>query len=393
MLPLDQLRKSVTQGEMLEWCLDKLQQLGIETTGWQNGRIQKSLMRLTALLGSDLTEAIRKLADGGYNDYATGDLLTAFSISRFQNYRLPAVKAKGPCTLQSTSTQPYTIQIGQLVATTPDGTKYKNTQGSTIPAGSPTAPSFTVVEFEAVLAGLEGSDPSRTINKLVTSLAGVSISNKDTAWPSVAGRDEEPDEILRTRNRTKWATMTVEMVRDSYVNIALANGAAKVHVQDTNPRGPGTLDVYVASETGPLGSIDMTAIQAAYAKRAWYTDATWVPDWTGNTTRVAVKPAVSNPLAIHATVYHDSNVIESIMQERGLKALREFVRVTPIGGYDYRPGPYNAIQREDIIDVLKDVEGVRTVILHSPVESYVVQAYDVVTLVEPLAITYIPVVT
>lgn len=373
MLPLEHLRSPITRSQQLDWIVDKLQQLGFETTGWQVGRIQKTLITLFALAGSDLSEVVKAIADMGFSKYAKGDALTMLSKSRYDNDRFLAEYTSGPMTLTSTASIPYVIQEGQLLATTAEGVQFRNTTGGVLSSGSPEAPTTLVLEWKAVLAGLEGVVPPNTVNRLVTSLSGVTISNPGSPWYTVAGKDEEPDEILHLRNATKWATMTVETTRDGYINIALNNGARKVAVADTNPRGPGTIDVYVAAETGLVGASDIAALQWEFSKRAFQTTATWPPN---PDSRVWVKHPDVRPLDIQATLYYDPNVTELIIRERALKALREYLRLSPIGGWDYRPGPYNIVQREDLIDVLKSVEGMRTVKMQVPAESYFVSAFD-----------------
>jgi phage-related baseplate assembly protein len=174
------------------------------------------------------------------------------------------------------------------------------------------------------------------------------------------------DAVLQQLNSTKWASMTVELVRESYINIALAGGAQKVAVRDNNPRGPGTIDVYSAGETALLGSAVMAAIQLAFSKRAFQTDSAWVTPWVNTTSRVANRHPNVTPLDVVATLYHDANVPGATMLQRARDALSDYLRRTPIGGWDYSPGPSNVLERDDISAVLKGVEGMRTIVLTTP---------------------------
>lgn len=364
MLSLASLRKPLTRAEAATRITDLLTALGFETTGWQEGRIERTLITLLAIVWSDSTEVTKATAELSSNVYASGDALNEFSKSRFENERALAVRTRGPMTLRSTASIPYTIEVGALIASTDAGVQFRNVTGGILPAGSTVAPSTLVLTWDALLAGSSGNAMLNTVRRLITPLAGVTVANdQGTPWYTTAGADEESDEVLRQRNSTKWATLTVELVAESYVNIALSNGAKKVLVNATNPRGPGTIDVYCAGETAVLGNVDMAAIQLAFSERAFQTDSAWVDPWpVGNLSRVANRFPSTVAMNIAATLYHDPGEDSADIAARARAALTDFLRLTPIGGWDYSPGPANVVTREDVVDVLKDVDGVRTVV-------------------------------
>lgn len=368
MLSLEKLRKPLTRTQAMTRITEWLTALGFETTGWQEGRIQKTFFTILSLVWSDASEVVKALAEFGFNSFASGDAMNEFSKSRFDNEKDEAVKTRGPMTLRSTASVPYTIEVGQLIASTDAGVQFRNVTGGVLSAGSVATPSTLVLTWDALVAGNAGNVPLNGVTRLVTALAGVTIANdQGTPWYTIAGADEESDASIEVRNSTKWSTLTVELVAESYENIARTNGARKVLIDATNPRGPGTIDVYSAAENGLLGAPAMATIQAAFAARAFQTDTAWVTPWpTGNTSRVANRHPSTLALNVTATLYHSSNVAGSVIVQRARDKLAEFLRVTPIGGWDYSPGPNHVITREDLVDVLKDVEGMRTVTLVTP---------------------------
>lgn len=363
MLSLEKLRKPLTRAESMTRIVELLTSLGFDTTGWQDGRIQKTLLVIFAIMHSDLTEVVKALAEFGSNRYATGPALDEYSRSRFANERVQAVRTRGPIKLTSTASIPYTIEPGQLIAATDAGVMFRNVTGGTLSAGSVNAPATLTLTWDALIAGAQGNVPLNAVRRLTTPLAGVSVAN-DTGspWYTTAGAHEESDALLKQRNTTKWADLTVELVAESYVSIALSNGAKKVIVDDTNPRGPGTVDVYSAGETAPLGNAEMAAIQLAFSRRAFQTDAAWTHPWPNSTSRVANRHPSPQGLTLTATLYHDPNVPGATIQQRARAALLEFVRVTPIGGWTYGGSLEHVVTREDVVDRLKDVEGMRTVV-------------------------------
>jgi uncharacterized phage protein gp47/JayE len=383
MLTIAQLRQPQTRAESVSTLVEIIQELGFETTGWQDGRIQKTLVMGFGWLASEFTNVVRDMVEFGFNDYATGEALTLFSKSRYQNNRARAIKTAGPARLRSTAQSPYTIDVGQLIASTDDGTEFRNTTGGTLSAGSSIAPSYLTLQWEARLAGSAGNVGGSAINRLITSLAGVTVANDvGTPWYTTAGADEQSDPALRQQNATKWASLSVEAVRDSliYLTLALGIGAEKVFIDDQNPRGPGTVDVYASGATAVLGDSQMQTLQTALAARLFQTATTWLSDWTGSTTRAAARKPATQTLTPTGYAYHDPNVTSAEMKQRIIKALNLFLAQTPLGGWDFSPGPKNVITYADLEATLKGVEGMRTLVLATPSSDVVVGANTLVVL-------------
>jgi uncharacterized phage protein gp47/JayE len=354
-LSIAQMRSPFTRGEALEWLLEVLQSAGFDTTGWQNGRIQKSLMLMFATAYSDHSEVVRDLVEFGFNDYATGDPLNLFSQSRYDNTKVAAVRTKGIITLTSKATIPYTIQPGQLLAATSYGTEFRNLNGGTLAAGG-TLP----LTFEARVAGSGGNVPAADITRLLTSLAGVTVSATGSPWYSVTGADEESDSKIQQRNTTKWSRQNrLQLIRDAAINLALENGAGKVTVDDNNPRGPFTANVYCAAEDGALGPTELAAIQLAFSKVTWHSSPTWpaAPD-----SEIAVLVPVEYPLDITVQIFHDATRSSADVLTDARQALHDLLRRTPIGGVSYPPNFTNVLPAGDLSQALEDVQGVQTAI-------------------------------
>jgi uncharacterized phage protein gp47/JayE len=370
MLSLDNLRQPISRAEALERVLELMQSLGFDTTGWQEGRIQRTLITLFATIMADMSEVNRVIADAGFNEFATGKMLELFSNSRYQNQKFAARATSGLIPLTSTATTAYPIADGELIAATDNGVEFRSVGAYTIAANA-----TTNVRFTARVKGADGNVGTNTIVNLLTPLAGVTIINPGDPWYDVSGVDLESDASLRLRNSTQWSRLSVELIAGAYENIARDNGAAKVKVNDENPRGAGTVDVYVAGEYAKLSNAEVTVIQEAFAARAFQTDSDWPPAFSS---RVIVKQPLTQAPTISGTLYHDPGVASSVILERAYQALRDFLAVTPLGGWDYSPGPANVIMYSDLIDVLKDVEGVYTVNLSNPVGNISVGALTLV---------------
>jgi uncharacterized phage protein gp47/JayE len=264
--------------------------------------------------------------------------------------------------LTSTSQVPYDIQVGQLIASDDQKREYRNTTGGTLSAGG-----TLELQWEATIAGADHNTGDGTVTRLLTPLAGVTVANSvGTPWYTTTGADQETDAGLKERNRTKWATQSLEMVADGYRNYALSvAGIVKISIDDNNPRGENTIDVYVAAAAELAGEAEKQALQEIFAKRVFGASSTYEEPPTAGTT-VAVLDVNTDELTLTGTVYHDPNVSEANVTAAVEEALGDFLDATPIGGYDFAPGPSNVITPGDILQVLEGVDGVRTVTLTAP---------------------------
>lgn len=391
MLSVSQLTTPPTRSEVTQWLIDTLQDFGFQTTGWQEGRIQHTILNAIATVAVAFAQLGTALVKVSFNSTASGSGLTIYSKSRFDNDRDAALKTKGPFTLTNSATVPYSISIGQLVFTDNSGVEFQNTQAITLSASS-----TATIDVEAVLAGADGNIANSSTITLVTPLAGVTVTNPSPGtdangdplpWYSIqTGTDEESDTALQTKNATKWGLLAVEKTATAYENLALNQTAVKkVTVVHNNPRGPGTVDVYVAADAAILGTTDMEAVQAAFADSTFGTDSNWPPAITDATldpngaTVVYCRQPSTLELNITGVVYYDPNYTETEVQDNLKTALDDFVKLTPIGGRNYSPGPSNVVTLGDLLQVIETTVGVRTATLTAPTGNVSVGSTTLVT--------------
>lgn len=392
MLSVSQLQTPPTRAEITQWLIDTLQDYGFQTTGWQPGRIQWTILNAVATVAALFAQVAANLTKASFNSTSTGAGLTLFSASRFDNTRDDAIKTAGPFTFANTATVPYSVQVGALVVTDSAGVQFVNTAAGTIPASS----TGTTIAMEAVLAGAAGNIANGATLTLVTPLAGVSATNPSPGtdgdgnplpwYSTTTGADLESDSELQQRNATKWGLLAVEKTSTALENLALKqNGVSKVTVRGDNPRGPGTVDIYLAGDSAILGTSDMEAAQAAFADYTFQTDANWPPAITDGftfpltATQVYCRQPATQELNITGAVYYDPNYTEAEVKANLQTVLDDFVALTPIGGRDYRPGPSNVITLGDILQAMETTIGVRTVTLTAPTGNVAVGVNTLIT--------------
>jgi uncharacterized phage protein gp47/JayE len=367
-LSLEQLREPVTDNQETARLLDVLQSLGFNTSGWQPGSVQRTIVQMVGSASARWSEAVDTISRFGFNDSATGDALTAFSNSHYDNQRVAAIATEGDYTLTGGLVgPPYTIGVGDLIVSDASGRQYQNTTAGTVPAGG-----SVVVTIRALEGGTGGNVANGTITTLNTALAGVTGSNDPIApastWITTLGVDEEDDETLRARNTSKWATLNpIGSPADLYINLALTidSDLRKVKVDDTNPRGSGTLDVYLARETATAQPSDVATVQAEFDAKVCIT---------------------SDPLAVAATevaqnvaflAYIETAKNNAATQAAVEQAVTDFLNGLPIGGTDI--GGAGFVLLSELITEISSIDGVVNVVMTTPTADVPVNPFDVVT--------------
>lgn len=384
----------VTRAQAKQSLLELLRGLGFTATSWQEGSVPLALVEIGAEVwaqGSKIGVFIKNLA---LNETSEGESLTRFSASHYANVRFGAVAAQREITLTCTATEgPYIINVGDVVVAHADGMTYRNVPGLavTYPVTLLSGGSLTLL-FEAEIAGEAGTVAAGTVTTMVTTLSGVTITVDLQERPGI---DEESDARLRLRNSSKWASIgEFELIRDRVENIALNSAPAiqTVGIDDNNPRGAGTFDVYIAGSALTAGSTEVTLAQAAFNLRVMGPD----------TCRVYAAPEV--PLNLVATIYYSASFalddVQASVEGIGPAidgSLLNFIKTIPLGGFEYTPSLANIVRRDDIVAAIKNAPvagqygAIRTVVITSPAgEEMPITSFGKVTLGTP-TLTYVAV--
>lgn len=356
MFSLEQLRDPPTEDEALEELKGLLSDAGLITTDWVPGSVELTLLRLSAFLYSNLGERASTLSKVFFNDDSEGDALTALSDSHFDNQRVGAVRTQGQMLLSlSVGNGPYNFAIGEVSVVADDQFEYTNTT-----AGTLSGPSYTLtLSFEA-------SDFGSAYNiandaELRTTFNGVTVFNPAQAgsdtWISRLGADEESDEVLRIRNSTKWSTLaTGEMVNERVRYLALSASADvhDVYVDDQNPRGAGTVDVYCAGDlfTAPGGSVAEVQHKLTGS-------------FFGGSSRILALAAPELEFNRTVTVYYKPSAVLDEVTTAVEEALDTWIASVPIGGLDFSPGPNHVASIGDLIALLEGIETVRKAVVQT----------------------------
>lgn len=370
MLSIDQLMKVATKDQVMETILSGLTALGFNARSWHVGGVRRTMLEMFAQLYANSTSVNADLAKAGFNDTATGPWLDVFSQSHYKNQRKGATATTGYVRLTASANAPgpFTVAAGDLVFTDEiNGLGFRNTTGGTLIAGD-----TLDVEVLCDTPGAIGDVAPNTITIMRTPLAGVTASNPTRGttgtWIIQNGADEESDPVLQERNRTKWATLAaVARPGNAYVNFAMEAHASvrRVNVDTLNPRGPGTIDVWLAGDAGPVAE---SVVDAVWDYMDGSTDGI-VRNALGADVEYA--SAVRFELPLRGTVYIRTSYNTTATQLAIVNAIRELFKTVPVGGVKLTTSQLRGhVPLGEIFRVVLSVAGVQNLVMISPTSDY-----------------------
>lgn len=341
MTTLDDLISPETEDEALSYYLTEMAnpEVGFPTTSWQSGGVAYTILRIVAKKTVDLVTLVASIAKGGLLDLSTGAWLTLLAKHIFRLDRYPATFAKGKVRLFiAPGFSGQTIQPGQLWIKTPSGKRYnsRNTTPVTIATGG-----SDVRDFQAESPGASYNVAVGTALTLVTPLPGLTASFEDlggATWLTTQGADEEKDPELRTRCRSKWATLGIQKTKDAYVQLAmdtpgLGTQPNRVYIDTNNPRGPGSIDIWLAGPSGPLPGSDVSLISA------------YITDRKSPSANLQISAAIPRPITINGTYYYQG--VFSDAPSQAVDNLTAMINALPLGGKLYRSQAIEEIMDPD----------------------------------------------
>ncbi len=350
-LSLGQLLTPVTEDEAFETCLTICQELGFPVTAWQDGRVQKTRVRLIARLYSQLTQVIAGQTLGGTSK-AQGQYADLRGTYVYAENRIPAEPTKGYVHLAVDLSAPgltydageVQIQIGSQV--------YENFEAIDLDPGAEGD-----VLIQAVTPGAAGNVATDSVCTLISPvIVGVEVTNPEVGssgtWITVQGRDAETDSRYLTRAEGK-------IERQAY---GATEGAYKLWVLEALPEIPENRVNVIQGEGA--GEIEITAATAEGALTS--EQITTIENYLNGTDGVGRRPindvvtigtvtVVTSP-AIEPTIYVQK-VYASTALALVTEALEAYLESLPIGGQVLGSPPGKARQAS-MVSAVMAVQGV-----------------------------------
>ncbi len=339
--------------------------LGVDIVGVQAERMFRVLFEIEAAQKAQEDLLRVQIAQAGFLDMvkAAGRAwVTLIAAGWFTLARAPAtstignaVLACGPLAIAGT------VPARQARFQTGTGVIFTNAEAFTV------APNATIpVVLVATVPGSTGNVATGSVWTNVTVLTNCALTNPGTAgsWITSAGVDEETDDNLIARCRSRWAATSYggaasayrQWIVDAFAAAGVTNTITRLGVDDGNPNGPGSTDIYLANVTGPANPTELATVGAFLQPRRSL--------GTGPL-RVLAAPALSVPVV--AVLY--GNTGAGALATAMLTAWQAEI---PLGGIIYLAELYSRLMA---------LAGVYNVVITSPAADVDLTGYDVPTFV------------
>jgi|SRR5688572_11167023 len=339
-MSLAEIQTPLTRDSVRELILELLTDAEFPVEAWQDEGAARMVVEVGAALGAQQSDPIATLAKMLFVATSIDDFLDALLQSNYQETRNPAVASVFPVNLINAGGVNHVKAAFEAVFRAANGQTFSNLAGFTASGGT-----STEISVRCDLPGAAGNIPAQTL-EITTPMAGVTAEFGGSF--TTVGADAEANPQYRERATTKWATLRAESIKAALTNRirTAVPGIFSVGFDDENPRGPGTVDVYLAGENATAGGADVIAAQVVLDAQT-FGQAAGV---TSPLVKAIAAPTVTQDVA--ATVYVQG--IDEVEATTTLDTLwRAFLKTIPIGGFDLSPGPTHTIELSQIDAALK----------------------------------------
>lgn len=254
----------ITQSEIEEQVKADLISSGFSVTNWSVGSRMRRLLAAFAKPVSELYSLINTITKQMYLKTATGSWL----ILKGEDEGVPikeATKTQGLVLMGRNEVENTTISIpkNSIVKTQISGTgtefRYIVDQTVVLGAGVKEISVPVIAEFE----GSEYNIGAGLITVFLTHIDGLDYVTNGVDWITKVGTDQEDPELYRARIMNEKKLRRGDFIA-LYKSLATSVTGVKDAVPITNhPRGQGTIDIVIVTESGVVPSTLLQEVQAA----------------------------------------------------------------------------------------------------------------------------------
>jgi phage-related baseplate assembly protein len=355
-----------TETAVADVIIGYLRDAGFRTTSWQDGSIQKTLIRSVSRPVSSVLSVFSEVLDrmlvnpSGDSAGAWQDLVGTYW---YQLPRLEAVRTLREVTYTAAaSAPPHVVTEGSQF--TADGVAFEVFDG--VPSTPLAAGASITLGARALVAGTSGNVAEDATCRAVTPYAGVTITLDGD--PTTAGTDRETNVRYQTRLDLRWSEMTYSIGIRAYELWALTSDGSINRVRAWG-NSPDPNSIKIAVEPGTPSQL--AAVDAYVAGRMALNDDPEAVIASANPQTITARPRIRAGTTTVAQLE---------------AAWTAYLDAMPLGGVLIAGASNGRLLREKLTQIaLCTLDGVESVDLQTPAADvilgatdYIVPTYDIV---------------
>lgn len=362
----EEAKTARTKDAILETWMVDLAAADVPTDAWEPTTDARAMLELEATAQAKTEEIRADTAQAGFLS-SKGDWLDATGTGFFDLPRAPATKTVGTVRVRDdANVGPLLNRPARSVRVQADtGEYFVNNEAFSVLLGG-----YADVAFVAEVAGAGGNVANSSISTLTTSLPGFAVSNPAVGatgtWITAAGADAEKDADYEARQRAQWSTLGAAGNDDAVkARVRAADSTlTRIFVDDANPNGAGSADVYIATAIGTASGDQVDAVTAYI---------------------VPLKAVGTGPLRVLAAPLYEQEVVATLLTD-GSNASAEADAEQALADLQATFGLGGTLYRAAIIAALMGVDGALNVVLPTPAADGALGQADVLVF-DPITLT------
>lgn len=303
------------EGEYMEELAAKLEAEGFVVTNMSKGGVLYTILYVVAHGVVELKKLAVDLVNAAFMQHCPEELVEVRAAD-YACQRKQGTCTRGNMTIYRTDySTDVVVRKGHPFATDPDAggaylTFYAG-EDTVLPAGA----AVCTVPVVAQKKGSACNVPPGSITRTLVLISGCDRVCNEDGWVTSYGTDGETVEELRRRCIESRSIQSLRTINEKLKSVAEAvDGVASCRIDDDKPRGQGTVDVIIASGSGPVSEETVRKVQAA------------VDPYTGSYGNILVRAVQTNTINVDLECYIDADVAKEGIAEQVKAGIEGLIR-------------------------------------------------------------------
>jgi phage-related baseplate assembly protein len=357
----DKLKQVLTEEQGFNYIKQLAQTFKFPATSFLSGSIGYTLLKIQGAILAIISDSVSEISKQIYLDESSGSYLTLLADNFFDITRYGETQSVINVNIKTEGATPHPYDA-ESVKISISGIEYYNSEAFSVEADGYVVVEFTSTEYGADTRVATNVMPIFTQNVIGNATFSL-IDNENGYFIIISnGQNEETDDDLKIRCRSKWGTLSTLGPEDAYrywimsainPNTQGRVDITRIKIDRSGAQLVGNLVIYCANDTGPASAEDIAAAAAV------------VDQNRAICSRVFVDPAIASTFIYNLTVTVNSTAEPSneLLTQSIAAAIRSYFSSLDVGGAILNENYKGYVIYSKIVDLIMNIQGVENVTL------------------------------